>query len=209
MRLFAKPKKQPELIPLWDSADIPAKTYFKIIETDNLLLLGGNSDEERENAWSKIVDEDFEITQNTKVKTYLDKRCKIEALNLHIQAIKDNMYVIVYLPITEAIKEEVIRNLLDLGCKWENEKGIIDNCHRIAKSNIAILSNQVKILQDTVKQKSESIKSTFESDLVAIENVLMRPISEDVSLRYFREATKSAKAKSEANQKITQKNGKR
>lgn len=194
---------------IWDSADIPAKLYFKILETDDFTLLGGNSEEERDLAWSKIVDEDFEITKNTKVKTYLDKRCKIEALKLHIQAIKDNMYVLIYLPLTQTLKDDLISNLSELGCKWEDDKDIIDNCHRIAKSNIAILSNQVKIIEDAVSKKGTNIKTSFEADLVSIENVLMRPISENVSLRYFREATKSAKAKSEANQKITSKNGKR
>lgn len=194
---------------IWDSADIPAKLYFKILETDDFTLLGGNSEEEREQAWSKIVDEDFEITKNVKVKTYLDKRCKIEALKLHIQAIKDNMYVLIYLPLTDTLKKEIIFNLSELGCKWEDDKDIIDNCHRIAKSNIALLNNQVKMLEDTVSKKVTDIKSSFEADLIAIENVLMRQISENVSLRYFREATKSAKSKSEANQKITRKNGKR
>lgn len=193
---------------LWQDAEIPAKLYFKILDSNDFTLLGEGTNEEREKAWSKIVDEDFEITNNQKVKSYLDKRCKIEALKLHIQAIKDQIYVLVYMPLTDKMKSECSENLKILGCKYDIEKDIVDECHRIMKSNIGILKNQLNMLEDTVIKKSEGIKKSFEADLVAIENVLMRPLHTDVTLRYFREASKSAKSKSEANQKLSKKNGK-
>jgi len=134
--------------------------------------------------------------------------CKIEAIKLHIQAIKDQIYILVYLPLTEPMRKDCIDNLKILGCKYDNTKDVIEECHKIMRSTVGIMKNQLNMLESTVNKKSENIRRSFEADLVAIENVLMRPLPNDVSLRYFREATKSAKLKSEANQKSMRKNGK-
>jgi len=193
---------------IWDSAEIPAKLYFKIIETNDLSLLGGESDEQREKAWSKIVDEDFDISENSKIKQYLDRQCKTEYLRLNIQAIKDNMQVLLYTPTSESQKEELATILKELGVKIDIKKDIVEECHRVLKSDLGIMKNKLNMLIASEPKKQESIKRTFESDLVAVENILMRPLPDNVSLIYFREAVKSAKQKSEANKKSMRKNGK-
>jgi len=193
---------------IWDSAEIPAKIYFKIIETNDLSLLGGENDEQREKAWSKIVDEDFEISENSKIKQYLDRQCKTEYLRLNIQAIKDNMQVLLYTPTSESQKEELATILKELGVKIDIKKDIVEECHRVLKSDLGIMKNKLNMLIASEPKKQESIKRTFESDLVAVENILMRPLPDNVSLIYFREAVKSAKQKSEANKKSMRKNGK-
>jgi len=193
---------------IWDSAEIPAKIYFKIIETNDLSLLGGESDEQREKAWSKIVDEDFEISENSKIKQYLDRQCKTEHLKLQIQAIKDNMQVLLYTTTSESQKEELATILKELGVKIDIKKDIVEECHRVLKSDLGIMKNKLNRLIASEPKKQESIKRTFESDLVAVENILMRPLPDNVSLIYFREAVKSAKQKSEANKKSMRKNGK-
>jgi len=193
---------------IWDSAEIPAKLYFKIIETNDLSLLGGENEEQREKAWSKIVDEDFEISENSKIKQYLDRQCKTEYLRLNIQAIKDNMQVLLYTPTSESQKEELATILKELGVKIDIKKDIVEECHRVLKSDLGIMKNKLNMLIASEPKKQESIKRTFESDLVAVENILMRPLPDNVSLIYFREAVKSAKQKSEANKKSMRKNGK-
>lgn len=193
---------------IWNDLEIPAKLYFKIIDTNDLSLLGGETTEEREQAWSKIVDEDYLVTKNTKIKSYLDRQCKIAVMELHIQAVRDHLYLLTSLSLTESNKKELAESLKELGVKIDVSKNIIDECHRVLKSDLGIMKNKLNMLISSEPKKQEHIKRSFESDLVAVENVLMRPLPDNVSLIYFREATKSAKEKSEANKKSVKRNGK-
>ena len=118
------------------------------------------------------------------------------------------MQVLLYTTTSESQKEELATILKELGVKIDIKKDIVEECHRVLKSDLGIMKNKLNRLIASEPKKQESIKRTFESDLVAVENILMRPLPDNVSLIYFREAVKSAKQKSEANKKSMRKNGK-
>lgn len=189
--------------------DIPAKTFFKIIDTNNLGLLGEDSEENQILAWDKIFDEYYEVSGNSKIRSVMEKNFKMIMLKLKIRKIKDCIHALMYVIPFECIDEKktIKISLNHLGVNYDISKNTIDECHRILKSDIGILKNQLNFLLSSIPKHKDSIKRTFEDDLSAIMKVLGFSLPSDLTMYMYLSHLKTVKSISESSNK-KQKNGK-
>jgi len=199
----------------YTNCDIPAKLFFDVMHSEDYLKLGGDSKEEAEKAYDVIFDEYFTLMPNNKLKSYLNRRHKINALKGIITCIQDEIYCIINIfdyPSTE-FTESIDRINEYIGCYLKQgkhlinvSKGVVDELERVRKQVIGILNNMLNSEIKQIPVEAEKTKYVFTDDLVAIQNVFGYNLPEDISLYKFASLCKAAKEKSDANKKIT--NGK-
>lgn len=207
IKLFRKSKP----LVYWNDLEIPAKIFFKYIDTSEDSLLGTAPKQLIEKAWDNIIDEYYLISKNEKIKSALDKQTKIRLLELKIQKVRDCIYALMYVVPGEMIEEKksIQESLKKLGVKYDISKNTIDECHRILKSDIGILKNQLNMILAGIPAQKEKVKKVFEEDLSQIMRVLGFSIPADLSMYLFLSHVQTAKEISEANKKsISKKNGK-
>lgn len=205
IKLFRKSK-----VIYWNNLDIPAKVFFKFIDTSDYKLLGSADKPLLEKAWDSIMDEYYLVSKNEKIKSFLDKQTKIKLLDLKIHKIRECIYALMYVVPGECVEEKktIQEALKKLDVKYDIEKNTVDECHRILKSNIGILKNQLNMLLSAMPAQKEKIHKVFEEDLSQIMRVLGFSIPVDLSMYLFLSHVNSAKEISEANKKLSIKNGK-
>lgn len=187
----------------YTNLEIPAKTFFKIIDTNDLSLMGEDTPENLLNAWNIIFDEYYLISGNKKIKSAMDKRFKTAYLNLKIRLIKDCIHALMYVIPHENIEEKKIiqGSLKALNVKYDYNKNTIDECHRMLKSDIGIIKNQLNMIAVDIKAKDESIQRTFEDDLSSIMKILGFSVPVDLSMYLYLSHLKTVKAISESSKK--------
>lgn len=148
---------------LYDSIDtIPAKTYFKIIESGDLKLLLSdgkrtiNNISALEDAWEKLEAEHSAIEEGKRDNTVMDISKKIESMAAKYEAIT---YAISYL--RKLDDADLVRLLNNYGFQLD---GDIEQClNRIESESEAI---QIKIERERNKlpkeDKDNSKKTTFD-----------------------------------------------
>lgn len=191
----------------YTNLEIPAKLFFNIIDTSNYEVLGGENDEENAILWNSIFDEYYLLSENIKIRSIMDKQFKISIIELKIQKIKDCIYSLMYVIPPELIEEKkIIKSALkELGVKYDIDKDTVDQCHRMLKSDIGILNNQLSMLSASLPIKKEEVKRTFEDDLSSIMRVLGFSVPVDISMYLYLSHLKTVKNISESNKN---KNGK-
>jgi len=192
----------------YNNLEIPAKMFFKIIDTSDLSLLGEDSAENQQKSWNNIFDEYFELSGNKKIKSAMDKNFKLAFLELKIRKIKDCIHALMYIIPYECIQEkQTIQGALkSLSVKYDPSKNTIDECSRILKSDIGMLKNQINIILSGIPKSKESIKRTFEDDMSSIMRVLGFSVPIDISMYLYLSHLKTVKSISESSNK-KQKNG--
>lgn len=138
--------------------EIPAKTYFKIVETGNLSLLSKKKKEEIEllAAWETIQAEHSELESSKKDVKTLNVPKKIESLFARYEAIKLAIYVL------RREDDEEMKDLLK--SKGFTITDNLDNDLNVAEKESEAIIQQIEALQIKLPKinKDTSAKTPFD-----------------------------------------------
>lgn len=174
--------------------DIPAKLFFKILDTNDYSLLGFDTEAENKQAFEQIFDEYHTLTQSGKLKNDIELKKQIALLNYKIEVIETTLYVLLNFPMTKDQRQDIIVNLHSIGVTITPENNMVEQINKIAEVSIGSMKTKLKILVDQYdkRSKTKEVKTTFEKMLVNIENVLNRTIDETITMRKFLALQESA-----------------
>lgn len=199
-----KKKVKSQLTPIskcWNNCDIPAKLFYKIIETNDhsLLTIEGNPDKTQlNNAWRSIYDEFFTIKNDGKLKLVLKSQIQVIKLEFKIQTIKNILYAISTTPLTKDERIKLIEGVNSIGLNIDVEKYKLEvgkkselflkgEIIRVNKTVLPHLINRLNLEKgnyDNLTEKKE-IVSSFEDNCVNIENALNRSVDDKMTLRKY------------------------
>lgn len=167
--------------------DIPAKLFFKVIETNDYSLLGHSTEAENKQAFEQIFDEYHEITNSGRVKNDIELRKQIALINYKIEILEITLHILLNFPMKESQRLEIIENLKSIEVKIEPSENMVEQIERIAQTKLGSLKTKLNILIDRYEKQSnkKEVKNTFEKLIVNIENVLNRSIDENISMRKY------------------------
>lgn len=174
--------------------DIPAKLFFKILNTNDYYLLGFDTEAENKHAFEQIFDEYHALTQSGKLKNDIELKKQIALLNYKIEVIETTLYVLLNFPMTKDQRQDIIVNLHSIGVTITPENNMVEQINKIAEVSLGSMKTKLKILVDQYdkRSKTKEVKTTFEKMLVNIENVLNRTIDEAITMRKFLALQESA-----------------
>ena len=181
----------------YSDCSIPSRLFFEIVDKGDYSLLGFKTDAENNEAFEKIFDEYYELTNSARIKIDLSVRSDISMLTYKLKTVEFTFESIVNLPMTDAQRGELIDSLNELGVKIDKEKDIIEQIENLKRTYLGGIRNKLSLLNDKYEslKKSSGVKTSYEKMLVNIENVLERSIPEDISLRKFLAYEQSVKEK--------------
>jgi len=181
----------------YSDCSIPSRLFFEIVDKGDYSLLGFKTDAENNEAFEKIFDEYYELTNSARIKIDLSIRSDISMLTYKLKTVEFTFESIVNLPMTDAQRGELIDSLNELGVKIDKEKDIIEQIENLKRTYLGGIRNKLSLLNDKYEslKKSSGVKTSYEKMLVNIENVLERSIPEDISLRKFLAYEQSVKEK--------------
>jgi seryl-tRNA synthetase len=181
----------------YSDCSIPSRLFFEIVDKGDYSLLGFKTDAENNEAFEKIFDEYYELTNSSRIKIDLSIRSDISMLTYKLKTVEFTFESIVNLPMTDAQRGELIDSLNELGVKIDKEKDIIEQIENLKRTYLGGIRNKLSLLNDKYEslKKSSGVKTSYEKMLVNIENVLERSIPEDISLRKFLAYEQSVKEK--------------
>ena len=181
----------------YSDCSIPSRLFFEIVEKGDYSLLGFKTDAENNEAFEKIFDEYYELTNSARIKIDLSVRSDIAMLTYKLKTVEFTFECIVNLYMTDAQRCELIDSLNELGVKIDKEKDIIEQIENLKRTYLGGIRNKLSLLNDKYEslKKSSGVKTSYEKMLVNIENVLERSIPEDISLRKFLAYEQSVKEK--------------
>jgi seryl-tRNA synthetase len=181
----------------YSDCSIPSRLFFEIVDKGDYSLLGFKTDAENNEAFEKIFDEYYELTNSARIKIDLSIRSDISMLTYKLKTVEFTFESIVNLPMTDAQRGELIDSLNELGVKIDKEKDIIEQIENLKRTYLGGLRNKLSLLNDKYEslKKSSGVKTSYEKMLVNIENVLERSIPENISLRKFLAYEQSVKEK--------------
>ena len=209
MKDYKKKGKSPKMqnSKCWNNCDIPAKLFYKIIETndDSLLIIKGNPDKTKLNdSWRLIYDEFFTIKNDGKLKLVLKSRFEIIKLDYKLQTIKNILFTISTAPLTKDERILLMEGLnkLDVNINVEEYKKLVgfkselflkEEILRIHDYILPSIINKLNLEKGNYENLTEKkeIISSFEDNCVNIENALGRQIDENMSLRKYLSYEKS------------------
>lgn len=197
-------------IVMYKDCDIPAKLFFKVINTSDYTLLGEGTPEEQEQAFNDIFDEYYILDGNKQVEASFKKSNRLALLRMNKSFIDSILHAITFVPMTKEERIELIQTLNStelIKPPFNVDKPILDEIKRVQIKSKAI-GNLIRYELSGEKKTDTNVKSSFEKEVVSIENILGRGIeNNDLTLRKYVELKKSAIEKVN-NQKKQQKNGK-
>lgn len=197
---------------MYKDCDIPAKLFFKIINTGDYSLVGEGTKEEQEQAFNDIFDEYFKLTNNKSLLTVYVKRHKITLIQAQIHAITSILHAITYVTQTaeERIEQiDLLNSIQGVRVNFSKDKPILLEIDRVQRRVLGALRNQLKMEQSTEKKESQAPELTFERKVVGMSKVTeIRIPPNEISLYEFIEYENLTKEIVAANNKLTKKNGK-
>lgn len=192
----------------YDSIDtIPAKVFFKILETKNYQLLCPKPREKGlEQIFVSIYDDFFIKSDNAEANEYLKLTKEINFLYHKINVLKQALHFYFYNQTTEKMRMDFIEAVkvgYDIIINPNAE--FIDEVHNVLTIEIGIIQNDLTMAETAFKsmsKKSQSKAFDYEKQIVNIENVLERAIEDDkITLAKYIAYEKSAEQKISALQK--------
>lgn len=191
----------------WDNCEIPAKLFYKIIDTNDqsLLVIKGNPSKDLiVESWEKIYDEFFKLKNDGKLKLVLKAQLQIIKLEFQIKTIKNILYALSVTPFTKKERIEIIKSINTIGTnidlkKYESLSGeesyifLKKEILRTYKFVLPGINNKLKLERgnyDNLTEKKEII-SSFADNCVNIENALGRAIDDNMSLEKYLSYEKS------------------
>lgn len=183
--------------------NIPAKTFFDILESKDFTLLEPIEGEEcLDEVFSKIYDDYFVKSDNPKSKRFLDLVQEIEFMSYKIKSIFQVMDFLVFNTTTQEIRRELLESLIAIGINIDLENYFLDEVKNVLQTEVGILQNDLSFLQieleNIQKENKESVFNFYES-LVSLETALDgRNLDDNMVLIKFIEYEKLAVKKGEA-----------
>lgn len=197
---------------MYKDCDLPAKLFFKIINTGDYSLLGDGDANEQEQSFNDIFDEYFLLTNNKSLLSVYTKHQKIEKQKAIISVINSILYAITYIRQTREEREEQIALLNSInGVKinFDINKPIIEEIERVKTKVIGSLTNQLKLDLSTVQQQKETVSTSFERRVVWMSKVTeIRIPPNEITLHEFIEYDRLSKEIIASNNKQKSRNGK-
>lgn len=186
-------------MPKYNSIDtIKAKIFFKILDTKDYQLLKPKPREKGlEQVFMSIYDEFFTRLDNFEGKQYLELSKKIAELQYKISNLKRALHFYYYNKTTKQMRLEFIEALkTGYDIEIDPNESFSSEVLRVLNIDLGILENELEISKNELIQltKKETQKiSSYESKIVAVENVLKRSIDDDITLAKYIELEKSAR----------------
>ena len=163
--------------------DVKAKVYFKCLKHNDSSLLGVK---EHQKVLTDLKDEFFKLRDDGISKSDLKNFVKTQALNHKLETLKLIQLVYQLIPLDDKRRKKLKGQLKDLGFKLTSEKA--KDIENQFKSFIGQVKNQIQIAETNIVNKSDNKEQfSYERVIVSFEQVLDRPISEDISLSKFAE----------------------
>lgn len=185
-------------MPKYNSIEnIPAKTFFDILQTKNYQLLKPKPGEKGlGNIFTNIYDDFFIKSDNYEAKQYLKLKNNIAFLKYKIATIKQVLNFIYYNALTKDMKLKLL-DALEKGCEIYIDKNIdfVTELQRVLQVEIGIIDNDLTMeeleLDNIYKNKNEKIFD-FYDNIVSLSNVHNRNIDEKITLAMYLSIEKSA-----------------
>ena len=186
-------------MPKYNSIDtIKARIFFKILDTKDYQLLKPKPREKGlEQVFMSIYDEFFIHSENNEAKQYLELSKKIAELQYKISNLKRALHFYYYNKTTKEMRLgfiEALKNGYDI--EINPNESFSSEVLRVLNIDLGVLENELTIAEDEFKQltsKTQQKISSYESKIVAVENVLKRSIDDDITLAKYIELEKSAR----------------
>jgi len=186
-------------LPKYTNIDtIPAKTFFKILETKDYQLLKPKPKEKGlEQVFISIYDEFFIKSDNTEANEYLKLTKEIASLEYKIAYLKQALHFYFYNRTTEAMRMEFIEALkVGYDIVINIELPFIDEVKRVLSVEIGIIENDLSLAKtnyEKMTKKSQQKAFDYELQVVNLENVIKRSINDDITLAKYIAYEKTAK----------------
>ena len=186
-------------MPKYNSIDtIKAKIFFKILDTKDYQLLKPKPREKcLEQVFMSIYDEFFIHSENNEAKQYLELSKKVAEYEYKISNLKRALHFYYYNKTTKEMRLgfiEALKKGYDI--EIDPNESFSSEVLRVLNIDLGILENELEISKNELIQltKKETQKiSSYESKIVAVENVLKRSIDDDITLAKYIELEKSAR----------------
>lgn len=187
---------------IWQDCNIPAKLFFKVINTGDYTLLGKGKSEVLEKSFYKILDEFCIIDDNKAIIEAYQKSAKAMVTRLQIALIKEYLYHLTFVKMSKDVQDMFIDKLNSISgvvVEFSKVKPLFEEINRVETKVIGRLINQMNIDEADSDKGKKKAESNFYDELVNIINVLdMSNVNEDLSLYLFISLKKQARAKIEA-----------
>lgn len=187
---------------IWQDCNIPAKLFFKVINTGDYTLLGKGKPNVLEQSFYKILDEFCVIDDNKAIIEAYQKSAKAMVTRLQIALIKEYLYHLTFVKMSKDVQDMFIDKLNSISgvvIEFSKVKPLFEEINRVETKVIGRLINQMNIDEADSDKGKKKAESNFYDELVNIINVLdMSNVNEDISLYLFISLKKQARAKIEA-----------
>jgi uncharacterized protein YicC (UPF0701 family) len=185
-------------MPKYNSIEnIPAKTFFDILQTKNYQLLKPKPSEEGlEKIFTNIYDDFFVKSDNYEAKQYLKLTTNIAFLVYKIATIKQVLNFVYYNEMTKDMKLNLL-DALEKGCDIYIDKNdeFGNELQRVLQVEIGIIENDLTMerleLDNMAKNRNEKLFD-FYDNIVSLSNVHNRNIDEKITLAMYVSIEKSA-----------------
>jgi len=166
---------------------IPAKVFFTILESKNYQLLKPKPKEKGlEQIFIYIYDEFFIKSDNAEAKQYLETTTEIANLKYKIATLKQSLHFYFYNQTTEQMRNDFIEALqIGYNITIDKEQPFINEVERVLTTEIGFLDNDLAMLEMNYKSMISNSKQKafdYEENIVAMEDVVNRPIKDGIML---------------------------
>ena len=191
MRLFKKKVKA----EYWEDLMIPASLFFYNLGKDDLSYLtisGKPTEEQLTKAYDAIYDAYFDKRASKKSRILLQTRNKIAVLILKIETVKTIIKFAVEYPLTDDLRDQLIKGLIKAGVRIKDKESTKDVIIKVTEQYLPSWDTELKIEKGNLKDEEEKEVISYEKSLETISDIKNRHYPDDMSLKRFLEAEKSA-----------------
>lgn len=176
---------------------IPAKVFFSILESKDYQLLKPKPKEKGlEQVFISIYDDFFIKSDNHEANEYLKLTKEIAFLTAKIAYLKQALHFYFYNTTTEQMRLEFIEALkVGYDIVIDTELPFIDEVQRVLSDEVGIIQNDLTMAENSynaMTKKSQAKAFDYEKQIVSIENVIKRSISDNIMLDKYIAYEKSA-----------------
>lgn len=165
-------------MPKYNHIDnIPAKVFFRILETKDLQQLKPKSREKGlDVVFSSIYDDFFKQSDNDEAKEYLRLHNEILILEYKINVLKQTIAFYYNNKTTKQMRVDFIESLKEgFGIEIDIEKDFVSEIHRVVTVELGYLENDLTFAKSefqSMTKKSKGKEFNYYDSIVAMGNVL-------------------------------------
>jgi len=187
--------------------NIPAKTFFDILENKDFKLLEPletETEEEVEQIFVSIYDDYFVRSENPKSKEFLRLRQEIAFLTYKIESVVQVLDFLTFNTTTKEMRVTLLQSLIDIGINIDLENNFIEEVKNVLQVEIGVINNEINFakmdLENLTKENKDSVFNFYES-MVGLESIHERNLDDEMKLIKYIEYEKLAIKKAEMQKK--------